>query len=92
MLSSYRNSPGEFAMQAVADDWQAVKEELNGSAKLTERDGRPCIIDSYNPGSLENVEIRRRAFSWLHERTNTFVNVMRPRVRSAVADYALKAQ
>ena len=90
MLSSFRNSAGEFAMQAVADDWEEVKGELNGTAKLIDREGRPCILDSFSQGSLDSAEVRLRAFDWLRDRVNTFVNVLRPRIRSAVADYALK--
>ena len=92
MLSSSRNSAGEFAMLAIADDWDTVKEELGGTAKLVDREGRPCIIDSFCPGPLDVAEIRAEAFVWLCERVNTFVNVMRPRVRSAVADYTAKAE
>jgi hypothetical protein len=37
--------------------------------------------------SLADPDDRARAFAWLAERVNAFVNVMRPRVRSAAADY-----
>jgi hypothetical protein len=86
-LSSSRNSAGEYAMQAIADDWAAVKGQLGGTVRLSERDGRPQIIDSLKVGAMEQAGGRERAFAWLAERVNTFVNVMRPRVRSAVADY-----
>jgi hypothetical protein len=87
-LSSFRNSPGDYAMKAIAQDWDAVKDELGGTARLGEvRDGRRTVIDSQQFGSLDQAEVRKRAFSWLAERVNTFVNVMRPRVRSAAADY-----
>jgi hypothetical protein len=87
-LSCFRNSPGEIAMQAIVDDWEVVKEGLGGSAKQGKTpDGKPTIIDSLTVGSLDQAEVRKRAFSWLAERVNTFVNVMRPRVRSALADY-----
>ena len=45
------------------------------------------IIDSLQVESLEQLEERKKAFSWLAERVNTFVNVLRPRMRSAAADY-----
>jgi hypothetical protein len=87
-LSSWRNTPGGYAMQAIVNDWDAVKHELGGSARLGETsDGRPTIIDSLTVGPLDQAEVRKRAFSWLAERVNTFVNVMRPRARSAAADY-----
>jgi hypothetical protein len=88
-LSSSRGSAGEFAMRAIADEWSTIKDQLGESAKLVEKDGRPRIIASLTAGSLENPEVRKRAFAWLAERVNTFINVMRPRVRSAVADYQL---
>lgn len=92
MLSSYRNSVGEFAMEAIASDWDTVRPELNGTAKLIDRDGRPCVTDSFTPGPLDVPENRSKAFVWLQERVNTFINVIRPRVRSAVADYAAKSE
>jgi hypothetical protein len=92
-LSSSRNSAGEYAMQAIVDDWEAVKRELGGTAKLTEnKEGRPRIVDALSVGSLDRLEVRERAFVWLAERVNTFVNVMRPRVRSAVTDYSSRCE
>jgi hypothetical protein len=43
-------------------------------------------------GSLEQPEVRKKAFSWLAERVNTFVNVLRPRMRSAAADYQSRGE
>jgi hypothetical protein len=87
-LSSWRNTPGAGAMQAIVEDWDAVKDELGGSATLGKvRDGRPTVTASLPVGSLDQAEVRARAFARLAERVNTFVNVMRPRVRSAAADY-----
>lgn len=87
-LSSLRAGPGEYAMHAIVEDAHAVLKELGGTAELKySRDGRPRIADSLSIGSLDDPMIRERAFEWLAERVNTFVNVMRPRVRSAVADY-----
>jgi hypothetical protein len=92
-LSSWRNTPGAYAMQAIVDDWDAVKDELGGSAKLGKlRDGRTTVIDSLTVGPLDQAEVRARAFSWLAERVNTFVNVMRPRARSAAADYQSRGE
>lgn len=90
-LSSSRNTAGEYAMQAIAEDWSAVKDQLGGSTRLDEKDGRPRIIDSLTVGPLDRSEVRKRGFTWLAERVNTFVNVMRPRVRSAVADYQARS-
>jgi len=80
-------------MQAIVDGWDAVKDELGSSAKLGKTsDGRPTIIDSLTVGPLDQAEARKRAFSWLAERVNTFVNVMRPRMRSAAADYQSRGE
>jgi hypothetical protein len=88
-LSSHRDTPGGSAMQAIVDDWDAVKDQLGGSARVDHakiRDGRPTIIDSRQFGDLNQPDIRKRAFEWLAERVNTFVNVIRPRIRAAAAD------
>lgn len=86
-LSSHRNSAGEFAKLAIAEEWPAIQKELGGTAKLVDNHGLPRIIDVRAVGQLGQPEVRRAAFTWLRERVNTFVNVLRPRVRSAVADY-----
>ena len=91
-LSCWRNTPGAYAMQAIVDEWRAggaVKDELGGTVRLYKVAGGSLesIIDSLQVGSLEQPEVRKKAFSWLAERVNTFVNVLRPRMRSAAADY-----
>ena len=50
------------------------------------------IIDRLRVGSFEQPEVREEAFSWLAERVNTFVNVLRPRMRSAAADYQSRGE
>ncbi|RAH99793.1 hypothetical protein DLJ53_18705 [Acuticoccus sediminis] len=89
MLSSHRNSPGEAAMLAVADDWDEIRPLLAGDASLeTDRYGRPRIGEARFFGNLEDPAVRRAGFDWLADRTNTYVNVLRPRVRDAVANAA----
>lgn len=85
-LSSSRNTPGEYAMRAVAEQWEQVQAELGGNAQLVGTDDRPQIRSSRSFGDLEKPEVRKAAFAWLSERVNAFVNALRPRVRSAVAD------
>ncbi len=86
-LSSSRDSPGEYAMRVIVENWQTVGPQLGGTVRLGEKDGRPRIIDSYQLlGPLDQPEVRSDAYAWLAERTNTFVNVLRPLVRSAAAD------
>ena len=77
----------------------SVKDELGGTARLyTGRlykvagDSPDSIIDSLQVASLEQPEVRKQAFSWLAERVNTFVSVLRPRMRSAAADYQQRGE
>lgn len=86
-LSASRNSAGEYAMQTIASDWPAIKDELGSGAELSGDHDRPRIQDYLQLSSLEDPADREKAFIWLADRTNDFVNVLRPRVRSAVADY-----
>ena len=75
-------------MQTIANDWSTVQAQLGVTASLTtNREGRLRMADALTAGPLGQVEVRQRAFAWLSERVNTSVNVLRPRVRSAVADY-----
>jgi hypothetical protein len=86
-LSASQNSPGESAMNTILADWDEVATALNGTVRLmTDRYDRQRIIDSMTVGDLRDPLVRTRAFDWLAERINTFVNVLRPRVRDAIAD------
>jgi hypothetical protein len=91
-LSSHRDTAGDYARQAIVDEWDAVKEQMGGTAKVIEENGRSLIRDSHIFGDLDQPEVRRKAFAWLAERVNTFVNVMRPRVRSAAVDFQSRAE
>jgi hypothetical protein len=91
-LTSWRNTAGEYATEAVVKDWDTVKEQLGGTARLVDKDGRPRIVDSLRVGPLTHSDVRERGFVWLAERVNTFVNVLRPRIRSAAAEYKAKSE
>ena len=96
-LSCHRNTAGAYARQAIIDEWKtggAVKDELGGTVRLdkTTLGSVDTIIDSLQVESLEQPEERKKAFSWLAERVNTFINVLRPRMRSAAADYQSRAE
>jgi hypothetical protein len=91
-LSSHRNTAGDYARQAIVDDWDSVKDQLGGTAKVIEESGRSLIRDSHIFGGLDQAEVRKKAFAWLAERVNTFVNVLRPRVRSAAADFLSRGE
>ena len=84
-------------MRSIVDEWKAggaVKDQLGGTAKLstTTRGTLDTIIDSLQVESLEKPEDRKKAFSWLAERVNTFVNVLRPRMRSLADDYQSRGE
>lgn len=84
--SSNKNSVGSYARRVIADDIDAVREEIGGDVVLdTGSDGDPRIW-SVRPFD-DTPEGRREGFAWLAERVNAYVNALRPRVRSAVADY-----
>jgi hypothetical protein len=91
-LSSTKNTPGRYAMQVIADDVDAIKDQLGGSVTLTKVDGQDSIIDWIQAGPMDQLEERQRVFSWLAERVNTFVRVLRPRMRSAAADYQSRGE
>ncbi|SDC40488.1 hypothetical protein [Belnapia rosea] len=86
-LSANRDSPGELAMRAIAEDWPQVRNELGGVAQLVDKNGRPRIIATLSGISFDQADERKSALLWLQERVNSFVNVLRPRVRSAVVGY-----
>jgi hypothetical protein len=81
-------------MKAIVADFDELKDQLGGSVKPYRVAGnsRDSIIDSLQVGPLDQPEVRRKAFCWLAERVNTFVNVLRPRMRSAAADYQSRGE
>jgi hypothetical protein len=93
-LSCWRDTSGDHAMRAIVADWDALKDKLGGTVRPYKVTGntRDSIIDTLQIGPLDRPEVRDRAFSWLAERVNTFVNVLRPRMRSAAADYQSRGE
>jgi hypothetical protein len=90
-LSASRNSAGEFAMQTIVNDWDEIKSDLGGTSTVIDRSGRKTVADSRTFPTLNTPDAKIEAFAWLAERVNAFVNVVRPRVRSAAIDYEEKA-
>ncbi|MHB9833319.1 hypothetical protein Q8F57_000625 [Paraburkholderia terrae] len=88
-LSSNRNTAGDYAMRAIVEEWPEIKADLGGNAEVFQRsvDGRMSIRDRCTFKNADASEVRKQMYEWLAERTNAFVNVLRPRVRSAVADF-----
>jgi hypothetical protein len=61
-LSAHRNTPGDYAMRAIADDWESVKTALGGTAYRTENKyGQPRVIDAFKTGPLDQPDARRAA-------------------------------
>lgn len=87
-LSSHRNSVGERAAQALAPFASEISAELGPAAKVDFNDERPTISQELSVSDLEDPSDRKRALDWLRERTNVFVNALRPRIRSVLRDLA----
>lgn len=87
-LSGHTASPGERAMRAIADQADAIREELGPGAIVDFSRDRPDISQQYAVHDLETPEDRAEAIQWLRERTNAFVNALRPRIRSALLELA----
>ena len=87
-LSSHRDTAGDYASQAIVDDWECGQ-RLNWEepSSWCRKMDWTLIRDAYTVGALDQIEVREKAFEWLSERVNTFVNTLRPRVRSAVANF-----
>lgn len=85
-LSSSRASAGEAALQSILLEAEEIQAELGGTAHIGEVRGRATVQDWLRAGDLSDARIRARAFTWLRERVNVFVNVLRPRVRRSSQD------
>ena len=88
-LSFTRESPGATIVSRLIEDWEAIAEELGGGAHVeVDRNGRSLISDSHRTGPWTVPAEREQALQWLRDRTNDFVNVLRPRIKSIAADLA----
>ncbi|MXO52381.1 hypothetical protein GRI42_13805 [Erythrobacter gaetbuli] len=77
---------GEDAGQALVGEWETLQPQLGGDATLAEIRDRLTITERYKAGDLADPSVRGRAFAWLRERVNEWINVLRPEVRSLVAE------
>lgn len=73
----------EALMREVGDD---LIPDLGGTAARSETKAFGPPMDERHFGDLSDAKIRAEALVWLADRTNTFINVLRPAIRSAVAD------
>ena len=87
-LSSKQGTPGGAAHEAIVEEWEAIFEELGGQPALLTfgDDPRPRINENRHFGNLGEEATRNVGFEWLAERLNVWVNVLRPKVRSLVAE------
>lgn len=86
-LSYGRESAGSSIVESLLKDSDTILEELGGTAQIeAQRDGRRLVIDHTETGAWTNPAERERALEWLRKRTNDFVNVLRPRVKTIALD------
>lgn len=84
-LAASAGSIGERVMSFLTEHAEALREELPG-ATIDFTGDRPEISQRYVVRDLEDVALRSEAIAWLQERTNAFINALRPRVRSALKE------
>jgi hypothetical protein len=90
-----------MAIQQRVDN-NTTNVSYNGGAGGTTAQATPQQVTAANqqrvpptPQQTQHLRVladRGRAFSWLAERVNAFVNVVRPRIRSAAADYQARGE
>jgi hypothetical protein len=83
-LSSNVGSVGERAAKAIADQAEAIQMELGHKASIDFSGERPVLAEQLEVVDIEGDSDRAKAITWLQERTNAFVNALRPRIRSAL--------
>jgi hypothetical protein len=85
-LSSHNNSIGERAARALEGQATDLAAELQGATVDFSKD-RPDISDRRVIDNLDLPAGRETAIKWLQERTNSFINALRPRIRSAIKEF-----
>ncbi|MFC3169577.1 hypothetical protein [Paracoccus fontiphilus] len=90
VLSCSKNGDGaQVIAELIAAQGEALRDELGGTARLNERKsmkGTLTIGDRLDVGDLSDSAGADKAARWLATRTNDFINVLRPAIRSIVAD------
>jgi hypothetical protein len=86
-LSFTRDTLGQRATEKIVEQaGQEILNDLGGTAFETHRNGIRTFADKRHVGNLSDDAVRDVAIAWLAARTNDFVNVLRPAVRSAILD------
>jgi hypothetical protein len=73
-------------MRAIADQADEIRRELGAGAVVDFTLDRPNISQQHGVRDLESPEGRTESIIWLQERTNAFINALRPRIRSALRE------
>ena len=81
-LSGNVGSIGERAARGLASEISEIKEELGPEATVDFSETDYEISQRLSVNDLENSEDRETAIAWLCERTNAFINALRPRIRA----------
>jgi hypothetical protein len=86
-LSFISGSIGQHATEKISEQAeQEILRELGEEAFATDRNGIQTFAETRHFGDLSDGAVRERAIRWLATRTNDFVNVLRPAMRSAILD------
>jgi hypothetical protein len=86
-LVGNKNTVGDRAIRRISEPWEQLKEDLGDSPELRIYDpDRAWIIETMNLAVFENAIDRERALKWLREKMDRWVSVLRPRIRTAVAE------
>ncbi len=91
-LSYTRDSIGARIVNRLLESWPEIEHELGGTVVIeADKLGRRLVQDSLQTGPWTDELQRARALTWLRSRTNDFVNVLRPRVKTALSDLGTDA-
>jgi len=86
-LSFTRGSIGQRATTKIAEEAeQEILADLGGEAFMRDWNDTRTFTDKKHFGPLSDPAVQERALLWLAARTNDFVNVLRPAMRSAILD------
>ena len=77
---------GEDAVRSLIDNMQSFRDQLGGDVQVSNSGGKKKLFEENIVGDLQNPQVRAQAFEWLRARLDTWVNVLRPRIRAIVLD------
>lgn len=88
-LVASKDTPGDQAIKQLADDWEKLRTLLGGSPELRTwrgNESRYWIAEFSTAAPFADPAQRQTAILWLRERMNSWVAVLRPRIRAIVAE------